>query len=241
MTRVRRLGVAGLALALLLTGCTAAPEPEPTWRPVTGEEAQILAVARFNNFDAGSRPFVTEVGEGDETQHVQGWVDYSSQVGYAAASDPEQPQTVLWTSDSVGFLPADPDADGNPVLPIPPFDDTWQTAALAPSDYALDAVLAVLSGLGSDRPDNPLLVQQSGTLWLGRDEVDGVAVTVFAAPPTDEVRSPDDPPLTPDSAKLRLAVDDEGLLRRADVQFRGDWITIDLPDAPAPALTLPTP
>ena len=57
--------LAALVLAgALLAGCTGAPEdPDASARPVTTEESQLLAVARFRSFDAGSRPFTTEVRE----------------------------------------------------------------------------------------------------------------------------------------------------------------------------------
>lgn len=239
---IRALALAGLAVVLLLSGCaaTGAPDPTPTARPVTAEEAQLLAIARFDNFDTGSRPFATEVQERGSDLRLQGWVDYRSQVGYAAVTGAFDPQALLWTATTVGVRTQQPDAAGSPALPIPPPGDPgWTSAPLDPASSRLDALLSVIGGLGSDRPDNPLLVQQSGALWLRDDEVDGTPVTVFAAPPSDEPLSASNAPPDAETSPLRLWVTEDGLLLRAETRIGDTWTTVDFPDAPAPALELP--
>lgn len=240
---MRSLGIiTALVLAgTLLAGCTGAPEdPDASARPVTTEESQLLAIARFRNFDAGSRPFTTEVTERATDLHVRGWIDYVSHIGYAAATGSFDPEALLWTGATVGIIPASPDADGNPPLPIPALDDqAWLSHPLDPSSSRLDSLLAAIGALGSDRPDNPLLLQQAGALWLRTDEVDGTPVTVFAAPPSDEPLTADSPPIDAETSALRLWVDETGLMLRAEVRIGDSWSTVDFADEPGVALTLP--
>lgn len=241
---MRRSAAAVVAFILLLTGCSATngPEPSPTSsvRPVTTEEAQLLAIARFNNFDAGSRPFSTDVQERGADLHLQGWVDYVSQLGYASVTGTFDPQALLWTATTVGVTAQPPDATGHPPLPIRALNDpAWTSAPLDAQASRLDALLTTIGGLGADRPDNPLLVQQSGALWLREDEIDGTPVTVFAAPPADEPLTESEPAPDADTSSLRLWVDAAGLLLRAETRIGDSWTTIDFPDEPAPDLELP--
>lgn len=233
-----RAAVLATVVAALLAGCAASASAEPTPRPVTAEEAQLLAVTRFDNFDAGSRPFRTSLSEQGTALELQGWIDYASSLGYAAVTGSFDPQALVWTSTTVGITTSEPDSDGNPALPIPALDDpAWAMHELDPTAARLDALLIALGGLGSDRPDNPLLVQQTGAFWLGTDDVDGTAVTIFAAPPSDEPPGPSSPPITADTSPLRLWVDADGLMLRVEVRLGDEWITVDMPDESAPVLT----
>ena len=239
--RSLRALVALVLAGALLAGCTGAPEdPDASARPVTTEESQLLAIARFRNFDAGSRPFTTAVRERGADLELRGWIDHASHVGYAIVSGAFEPEALLWTGATVGVIPASPDADGNPPLPIPSLDDqAWLSHALDPSSSRLDSLLAAIGALGSDRPDNPLLLQQAGALWLRADEIDGTPVTVFAAPPSDDPVTADSPPIDAETSALRLWVDEEGLIMRAEVRVGDSWSTVDFSGSPGVSLTLP--
>src|SRR5699024_7746396 len=111
----------------------------------------------------------------------------------------------------------------------------------------LDAVLALLSALGVDRPENPLLLQQAGALWLDEQTLetdDGdVTVSVFATPPGEEALGPDDPEPTPEDAAVKLWVDETGVLHRTEAFIGNEWVTINHGTAESPELTaqnLPT-
>ena len=233
--------LAGLVVFLLVSCASqTSTEKQDSARPVTTEESQLLAIARFNNFDAGSRPFITTVQDRGVDLRLQGWVDYVGHLGYASTTGEFAPQAMIWTPSTVGIIEREPDSTGNPVLPIPSNDDpTLTTAALDASMSRLDALLSVISSLGADRPDNPLLLQQSGALWLRNDEVGGIPVTVFAAPPNDSPRDKTSPKLNEDTSPLRLWVDENGLLLRAEARLGGDWSVIDFSDEPGPELALP--
>lgn len=237
-----RTGALLCALVIVLAGCASpAPRPAPTPRPVTATESELLAVARFNNFDAGSRPFTADVTEKGSALHLQGWVDYAAHVGYAAVTGTFAAQALLWTPSSVAIRPQDADADGNPVLPIAPSNDSWVSHPLDATASRLDSLLGTLIALGTDRPDNPLLIQQTGAFWLRTERVKGVKTTVFAAPPSDVPPDASAPPITADTSSLRLWVSEKGLIMRAQIRLGGDeWTTIDMPDTPAPAVKVPT-
>lgn len=209
-------------------------------RPVSTEEAQLLAITRFQNFDQGSRGFNTSVQERGIDLQLQGWVDYEDHFGYAAVTGDFPPQALVWTASTVGVTEQQPDTSGNPILPVPSLaDPAFATATIDPAASRLDALLAVIGSLGSDRPDNPLLLQQSGALWLRDDLVGDIAVTVFAAPPSDAPRDASSPPLKADTSSLRLWVDGGGMILRAEARIGDTWCSIDFSDAAGVQLSLP--
>src|SRR5262249_52147039 len=116
----------------------------------------------------------------------------------------------------------------------------WISHPLDASTSRLDALLITLSGLGSDRPDNPVLVAQSGALWLRTDSVNGTPVTVFAPPPSDRPLADTTTASTADTSPLRRWVSGAGLMLRAEIRLGGDWNTADFPDSAAPSLTVAT-
>lgn len=235
----RRLAVAGAAIAVVLALAGCAGDTGGEARPVTSEEAQLLALARFNNFDAGSRPFTAEITDAGLDLSLRGWVDYAAQIGYAAVTGQSDARVLLWTAGIAGFRVGEPDADGYPVLPIPSLElADWSTHEIDPAASRLDALIATLSALGADRPENPLLVQQSGALWLGTETIDGTEVTVFATPPSDEVVDASAEPISADTSPVRLWVDEGGLVLRLQLRLGGEWVTVDMPDQPGAALSL---
>lgn len=228
-------------VVLTLLGCTpqASAEKQDAGRPVTTEESQLLAITRFKNFDVGTRQFTTAVQERGVDLRMQGWADYTGNLGYASTTGTFPSQAMIWTSSTVSIIEREPDSAGNPTLPMPSADDpALSTSAMDASASRLDSLLSVISSLGADRPDNPLLLQQSGALWLRADEIGEIPVTVFAAPPNDSPRDESSPELTADTSPLRLWVNSEGLLLRAEVRLGGDWITVDFAAEPGPELTL---
>lgn len=233
------------AVTVTLVACSGGSSEEGTTseteesRPVTTEESQLLAIARFNNFDLGGRGFTAEVQERGVNLSLQGWVDYVGHFGYASVTGAFPSQSLVWAGSQVGIIEQEPDSAGNPPLPMPSLNDAGvTTAALDPSTSRLDTLLAIITTLGSDRPDNPLLLQQSGGLWLREDKVGDIPVTVFAAPPSDTPRDDSSPPLKADTSSLRLWVDAKGLIQRAEARIGTTWSTIDFSEPADPPLAL---
>jgi len=221
--------------ALLLTGC-AAPAvdefPPGDARAVTTEEAQLFAATRFHNYDAGARTVTFTLEEAGGSRSFTGWVDYVHGVGYGRLETASEAGLLLWNAAVVGSHPAEGDTAP---LPIPDTDrlaEAWTGGALSPTTSRLHTLLATLGALGADRPDNPLLLQQSGALWLGERQLDGRDLTVFAGPPSDEALPPG-ATADPDAASARYWIDATGLLARLDVRLggAGGWTAVTFGDA----------
>ncbi len=147
----------------------------------------MLATTLFRNYDAGSRSLHTQVAVNAQNVRLDGWIDYRTHTGYALATGVGfAPQLLRWNLRQVGVRPATTTATTQPPLPMP--RGRWQTRAIDPTRSDLDTVLGVVAGLAQDRPENPLLLQQAGALWLGREKLGDREVTEYAAPPSDTPR-----------------------------------------------------
>ncbi|MDM7830353.1 hypothetical protein [Cellulomonas edaphi] len=187
-------------------------------RPVTSEEAQTLAQVRFRNYDAGARVVAASTEDAQGPVHLDGWVDFVDHVGYASLDqEGAAPSLLTWDGESAALAPA---AAATAPLPPPAELASAQRSPLDASASAEHALLLVLLDLGSDRPENPLLLQQGGARWLRSDEVQGAPVDVFTAT---------------SAGNARYWVDGDGLLRRAEVLVGGEWVTIDLGDSLDPS------
>ncbi len=125
----------------------------------------MLASSRFRNYDEGSRAVDTTVTIDGQQVDLDGWIDFETHTGYAVATGSGfAPQLVRWNLGSVARRDAPAGVGEQPPLPMPAAG--WQTRGIAPSESDLDAVLLVTANLGLDRPENPLLLEQGGALWL---------------------------------------------------------------------------
>ncbi|MGV8883434.1 MAG: hypothetical protein ACOH19_14890 [Rhodoglobus sp.] len=232
--RARLLGshAVGTALAgvaavlLLLAGCASTP-PVDGVRPLTTEEAQLLAVARFQNYDAGVRNVTITVG-GSEAMIVDGWIDFVDHVGYGEALDPSTQQplgVVAWNPESLAAW------DGTPAAELlPPPADGWSSGPLDPAGSTLANILFVSLSLGNDRPDNPQLLQESDARWLRADEINGTPAIVIAGPSSDRVAS--EAPIE-GSETTRYWIDERGKLLRFESRSASgtdEWSIIDFGD-----------
>lgn len=223
-----------------LTGCAAASSDDfaaGDARPLTSEEAQDLATMRLRNQDTGARAITFSLTENGSEARFDGWYDYATAIGYGRWQSVD-PRLLLWNAQVAGTHQASAATPGDDVdpapLPIPDadqLDTAWTGDALNPTGSRRDAVLSIIAQLGADRPDNPLLLQQSGALWLGTRDVDGETLTVYAGPGSDEVAATPAP--DPASATVRYWLDGTSLLRRLDVRLGGgaEWTTVTFADA----------
>lgn len=205
-----------------------------TDRPVTTEEATRLALSRLNLYQASPVAVTLTATEGGGVVvRVKGVVDYRNHravgsyevTGAAGASQASGPGAgqldrglIVWDTGGLGLAPARRGDDGPP----------WQQAEHIPRSgwsarsYTadpLDTGLQLLIGLGADRPDNPLLLAQSGARWLGRERVDGRDHDRFAGPRAQGTA----PGSGPDGGRSPLTywVDDDGGLRRVTMRMPG--------------------
>jgi hypothetical protein len=249
----------GLVVALATLGglaaCSpaAAPEPATSSLPaaLNAGNAQLLAVSRFRNFDAGTRSIgVTIPASSTEAETtVSGWLDFTTSLGYGGVTQKESGSLglIAWNTASVavreGAVPHGEPAQGETQevrdqgAPLPPATDGWRSAALSPSTSRLMAALAVTLTLGTDRPENPLLLQQSDAAFLGSESIDGTPVQLFAgpSPATAQGTATADNADTADGLdrRVRYWLTADGTMLRVQVKLGNDadWTVIDFGDA----------
>ncbi|WP_035803575.1 hypothetical protein [Kitasatospora mediocidica] len=223
-------------------------------RPVTMDEASRLALSRLDLYQASPVTVTLTAAEGGGVVlRVSGVVDYrthhavgsyrttgasGSSGSSASPSGQLDHGLIVWDTDGLGLAPA---LDGSP---------PWQQAehiprsGWSPRSYTtdpLDAGLQLLLSLGADRPDNPLLLAQSGARWLGRDRIDGRDYDKLSGPRAEGTT----PGTGPDGGKSPLTywVDGNGGLRRVTMrmpglgtpttlEFAGHDAAAKLPEAP---------
>ncbi|MDH6710873.1 hypothetical protein P3T27_007624 [Kitasatospora sp. MAA19] len=195
-----------------------------TSRAVTVDEASRIAISRLNLYQASpARVTLTAAEGGGVVVRVEGIVDYRTHraVGSyrvtGAAGDLDH-GLIVWDGDGLGLAPKADGAGGPP----------WQQAehvprsGWSPRAYTadpLDSGLRLLIQLGADRPDNPLLLAQSGPRWLGRDRIDGRSYDRFSGPRSGDAAhgAGADGELSP----LTYWIDGDGGLRRVTMRMPG--------------------
>ncbi|MFI2609610.1 hypothetical protein [Kitasatospora sp. NPDC018619] len=215
----------------------------PAERPVTTDEAGRLALSRLNLYQASPVAVTLTAAEGGGvTIRVDGVVDYRNHRGVgryrtSGASGALDHGLIVWDTGGLGLAPdpagtaatatAAPGAAAGTSAPsaaAPTDTPAWEQAeriprqGWSPRSYTadpLDAGLNLLVQLGADRPDNPLLLAQSGARWLGRDRIDGRDFDRFAGPRAQGS--------APDGARSPLTywVDGDGGLRRVTMRMPG--------------------
>lgn len=224
------LGVLGLAMAA--TGCgsdDAAPAPEKP-RALTGEEAELLALVRFQLYSA-SPIRVAMAWPGSPTISYAITLDLREHRAYGtfatredASEDDTDTGFAAWDLATVATAPG---AVGDP----PPDLGAWTQRAMS-RQYPRDIFLALALNLGSDRPENPALLRQSTARYLRADELDGTRVSVLEGPqPASATASPSAGGGSTESGRTRYWIDAEGSLLRFEAylgQAQGEFARIDV-------------
>lgn len=208
----------------LVAGCSHTATAKPTTgssavvaRPLNSDEADLLAVTRFNAYRAKVLSVTGTIVGGSAAADValRGWIDTVNGQGYGLIR-PSQGGGFLtvWNSTQISAQ----DYTGSaPPLPRP--QAGWSSTTLKAGDSALAAAQLVLLGLSSDRPDNPQLLIQNGAKWQGTGTVDGVKVIITSGPLAAGATV----------SNLRYWIDSSGRLRRLQARLDGrDWSTFDL-------------
>jgi hypothetical protein len=182
--------LAALLVAVALAGCSSAPAPHP----LTQDQADLLAVIRFKNYDHGLVSFRGRVPSAAGTLELAGRIDYRRGIGYGTlrtegGSGYGSTGLLQWNGRALAFLAGATDAAGSPPA------GQWQLRPVQAPGGELDTALALLLGLGSDRPDNAQLLRQSNARWLRPEAVGGTPVDVFEGPGAAAGRHDSDPRL----------------------------------------------
>ncbi|MFE6056385.1 hypothetical protein ACFQ6N_37050 [Kitasatospora sp. NPDC056446] len=254
------IAVCGTAVGGLAVYRTVSDEAEE--RPVTTDEASRLALSRLNLYQAAPVGVVLTADEGGGvTVRVEGVVDYRNHRGVGryrstGASGPLDHGLIVWDTGGLGLAPdaagaaagttAGAGATAGTSAGADAGGPAWQQAehvprqGWSPRSYTadpLDAGLSLVVQLGADRPDNPLLLAQSGARWLGRDRIDGRSYDRFAGPRAqgsapDGGRSPLTYWVDGDGGLRRVTMRMAGLGTPTTVDFSGHDAAAKLPEAP---------
>lgn len=203
---------------------------------LTQGQAELLATVRFRNYDAGVRAVtVTIAGSAADGAggggRLTGWVDFAGHLGYGSVEQGGAPLgSVLWDGTRMAVAEGAPSPAS---FPIPAAG--WRPTALDVRASALTQTLAILLDLGSDRPENPLLLRQSDAAFVRTDEVAGRRVVVLAGPSPAQAgsASPPAPAAADDSTRVRYWIDADGLVLRVQLRLAGTtgWTVVDLANA----------
>ncbi|MFI6584740.1 hypothetical protein [Embleya sp. NPDC050493] len=193
-------------------------------RAVTVDEASRLALSRLTLFQASPVAMTLTADEGGGVSiRVEGVVDYRNHRGVGGyevtgAGGRVDRGLIVWDGGGLGLAPPPQGAGG------PPWEQAeriprqgWSSRAYTADP--LDSGLRLLVGLGADRPDNPLLLAQSGARWLGSDRIQGRDYDRFAGPRAQDAArgGATDGELSP----LTYWVDGDGGLRRVTMRMPG--------------------
>ena len=218
-----------IATVFLVAACGSTPESHP----LTENQAELLAVVRFTNYDDRQVAFHCRIPSAAGTLELAGRVDFARSVGYATlrtegVSGYGSAGVLQWTRTSLAFL------EGATQATDPPPSGEWQLRALQVPGGELDTALALVLGLGNDRPDNAQLLRQSDARWLRTDTVDGRPVDVFEGPHAAGRTATAAP-------HLRYWVGDDARLHRVEAWIGAaqDSATFDFTPGAAPFTVLP--
>lgn len=195
----RRSLIVGAVGLLTLSACStgAAKESENEPRTLTAQEAELLALARVRLHRAKTVP-VAMKWPGEPSSELDVTLDLHQSVGWGTIrSGPDTERLILWNLNEVATAPAAAKVSAL---------DAWATRSVSTS-VPQDIFLILALTLGSDRPENPVLLQQGSARFLRRDTVEGTAVAVLEGPrPAEETEAR--------KARSRYWIADDGELLR---------------------------
>ncbi|MEH1099826.1 hypothetical protein, partial [Micromonospora sp. CPCC 205561] len=174
--------VAVLSAVALVVGLPSwtSPGPEPP-RALTGDERERLAAMRVTNYRDLRAGVRVTAGTGGARTDLVGWVDWSRSLVYLDVGGPGAgaERGLLQATPAVALLRPDPTAVPTPAPPplVPPAD-RWRLHD-PPDGRALAAVLDLLFGLATDRPEPPADTARR----MGGGTVGAVPVDILRVPP----------------------------------------------------------
>ncbi|GAB3384686.1 hypothetical protein [Amycolatopsis echigonensis] len=184
-------------------------------RAVTADEASRLAIARFRNYQKQVRAVAISVPGAAGELEITGSADYRAKAGYGVLKGKGRNDSgnglIRWTASRIELHPLSAVPEFPPEKPPA---DGWFARPLDPTAGALDRALAIVLGLGNDRPDNAQLLPQNGAEWVAADQVNGHPVDVFTGPDSRER------PGTAES--VRYWLDADGVMFRVQTAIPGE-------------------
>lgn len=186
-TRPTQIGSVLIAvLALALGACSSSGSsgsagslggPTPTVRGLTQDDAALLAQTLYKNTEQKGASFtLTTAFAGGPPVRMQGALGWAANRGEATVTIGSAPAfAVSWGANAV--LEQHPGL-ASALGAVQP-GATWVARPANDQEVPLDRLLKLLSGLATNQPDNPTLVQQQQTGFVRKDTVAGHAVEVL--------------------------------------------------------------
>jgi hypothetical protein len=168
-----RPALVAFALAVCFVGCggddpPATPPPAADeGRPVSDEQALVLARLLQQNWQHGGARFTGEVPVQGMRIPMTGRVDFRSGRGTATLREPSAaPRRYVWTRRAV-YAQSQPGSRRYVVQPADPDGDP------------VHAAIAMINLLSAETIDNTTNIKDQGARFLHRDTIDGTPVDVY--------------------------------------------------------------
>ncbi|SER78619.1 hypothetical protein SAMN04487983_102247 [Streptomyces sp. yr375] len=231
---LKKFLIAGGVLGGVVGGVTAAlvawsggPGDPVGPRPLTSDEAQRMALARFHAYRASpSAVTVRSVAPGG-TVVVTAVVDQRAHRAVGEYRTAGTRGLLAWDLADVGVARRGgaPGAPGDVLRAVRAVGERQWTRRRITRD-PLDVGLRLALSLAADRPDNAQLLAQSGPLWLREERIDGRSYGVFSGP-RPRPASGGAPPVG--RSPLTYWIDADGTLRRVTADLGpGRSVTVDI-------------
>lgn len=178
--KIARCAVA-LAGVALLAACGGA-DTAVTERPLTGDEAGLMAMVQYSNLQAGGATVEvastsTVTGESVSLRGDVDWAGHTGRVFVMATGKEAGVAEIAWNNSQIFERRRDL-AQILPSLGLAP--DTWITRQIDPINRPVDRLIAILARLSSTEPDNAVLIQQEeGSAFIRTDTWRNSPVNVF--------------------------------------------------------------
>ena len=168
--------------AMVLVAACGNGETTNTERPLTSDEAGLMAMVQYSNLQAGGATVEvastsTVTGESVSLRGEVDWADHSGRVLVSANGEESGVSEIAWVNEQVFERRRDV-AEILQSLGLAP--DTWITRQMDPVNRPVDRVIAILMRLSSNEPDNAVLIQQQeGSAFMRTDTWRNSPVNVF--------------------------------------------------------------
>ncbi|MFD3517463.1 hypothetical protein [Streptomyces sp. NPDC058657] len=173
------LGVGAASLAAV--GVLAVTGPSEGPRPVTTEEAEQLAAARFGLHEQSPLEVEAQAPMGNGTVTVRALVDYRTHRAVGTYTAAGAKGLLAWDASGLAVAKGNAASASEAVTAA----GKLNSRAWSPRAYKtdpLDTVLRITMALGADRPDNPQLLAEQGAMSLGEEQWRGAAYSLYSGP-----------------------------------------------------------
>jgi hypothetical protein len=169
------------AFAVVLTACGG--EEKVTERPLTSDEASVLAEVLSRNYEAQGASFslAAQANSAGGTITLEGDVDWRNHQGGARVSGGTSPHPVteVWWSKNV-VAERRPSLDSEVARLLPEAGSPLLARSPDIPRRRLDQLIAIVTGLASQTPENSqLILQTEGSAFIRSDELRGKQVLIF--------------------------------------------------------------